>query len=1098
MKRLPADTATLDARRISALNTAFPLDIASHASNLSECMSIVEAWTARNAPGLSERSLSAFALWKIDQLAGKLAGQCLKEALARGTPQKQTKEDLISVLTAHALLELNLEHLAEPEKRLLADIHQAWLPTYQLAVQGFDPARQTNPQARWRMAEIYYGACAKVCEPFLEHLHRELHLACREANAALGLQMFGPHLIEDLQQHLLTRFELAVARAIEVDVQVYCSRQRIEKAQASREAYIAYLDSTFPDAQAYHRFYLRFPTLGRWLALITCFLIDNGRTLIVRLCADLSDISATFFGQKIVAIRSFTPGLSDAHAGGQSVLMVEAELADAHRGTFLYKPRCLSCEVALQGMLGHLARETVLHFATYRMLPRPDYGYTALIPPGRNHVQSAAEAGGIYEELGGYLALFHILGGSDIHFENLLIADGHAFICDGETALGVLPYDQSQALDTVLDSVYKTGLLEWPRQPAADGGAQMCLSGYAGGESFHLPFAQPRVKNRLSFGLSVRHEVGIPIDLDAANRVYLAGQLVRPEDFKAQILSGFTRVYRWFQREPSASARCVSALFAGASLRFVNWSTQIYTQMLLSACHPRCLMQPLEVDLIFNAVGEHTRAWDRDGLMAGRERLSLWQLDIPLFTVKARERELIHDYQTVLPITCETAPLTCTGRRIAHLSTGDCLQQMHYITASLSAGDVHSPSFVASAVEYARRIGWQLCQLLRPASEPVPWTSYRVSSAGVREIAIPTDLYNGSAGLALFLAYLDSIVPQPAFRQAAERALAYSMAHLDRQAIGAFQGQSGVIYVLLHLYHLWKRPELLAQAIALSHELSVYSEKDEEFDVLNGSAGVIPVMLGLAEAAPGEGLACAHRCARHLLEHAVCEVRGLSWPLKRPEEATANLTGFSHGASGIGWALIWLGAVTHQPEYIAAGRQAFVYEALHFDEHARDWYDVRTNSAAANQDGLHFANAWCNGAAGIGLSRIASWAMLGKQDDELLREAHIALATTLRNFHRLGNDTLCHGRAGNAELFLRFAILKGEPAFQMEANVQAQAQWRNFEKARTWIFGGIAGNVFPGLMIGLAGLGMHFLRLAHPERIPSPLLLDVYREVETS
>src|SRR4051812_42362057 len=36
----------------------------------------------------------------------------------------------------------------------------------------------------------------------------------------------------------------------------------------------------------------------------------------------------------------------------------------------------------------------------------------------------------------------------------------------------------------------------------------------------------------------------------------------------------------------------------------------------------------------------------------------------------------------------------------------------------------------------------------------------------------------------------------------------------------------------------------------------------------------------------------------------------------------------------------------------------------------------------------------------------------------LLREAHQALAATIRNFPRLMNDSLCHGRTGNAELFL--------------------------------------------------------------------------------
>ncbi|HET8843700.1 MAG TPA: lanthionine synthetase LanC family protein, partial [Ktedonobacteraceae bacterium] len=262
------------------------------------------------------------------------------------------------------------------------------------------------------------------------------------------------------------------------------------------------------------------------------------------------------------------------------------------------------------------------------------------------------------------------------------------------------------------------------------------------------------------------------------------------------------------------------------------------------------------------------------------------------------------------------------------------------------------------------------------------------------------------------------------------------------------------------------------------------------FDVFNGVAGIIPVMLGLAQVTSGEGLDCAHRCARHLLQHAEISGDGLSWPTKRPEEAKANLTGFSHGASGIGWALISLGCATDRPEYITAGRRAFSYETLYFDKDEQDWYDLRTNGVLANQNGLHFANAWCNGAAGIGLSRITSWAMLGKNDDGLLKEASQALAATLRNFHCLGNDTLCHGKAGNAELFLRFARLKDEPAFQVEANVQAQALWRSFEVARAWTFGGVGVEVFPGLMLGLAGLGMHFLRLAYPERVSSPLLLD--------
>jgi type 2 lantibiotic biosynthesis protein LanM len=818
---------------------------------------------------------------------------------------------------------------------------------------------------------------------------------------------------------------------------------------------------------------------------------------IERLSKDVAEISDAFFAKKIVKIRSSKPGKSDYHAGSQSVVLVEVEFTDACRDVFLYKPRCLRSEVALQAILDQLTNDGVLHFATRRILPKEGYGYEALIPPGRNHVASHAEAGHIYEELGGYLGLFYVLGGSDMHFENILVADGHAFICDGETVLGVLPSGQQHSWDTVLDSVYKTGRLEWPHTPAIDAMAEMRISGYAGGESFQIPFAQPRINDHhLSFALSVKHEVGIWIDTEAANRVYLDDQLVQPEDFKDQILDGFKRVHQWFQQKPSVATQWVSALFEQTSVRFINWSTQVYMQLLISARHPKYLMEPLEVDVLFNSLRDHPRKWDHNGLIAECEVSSLWQLDIPIFTMNAQKRELLHAHRTTLPKPFAVTPLEYAAKRIGHLSPENCSQQMQYITASLSFKDAHSPAFIASAMDYAQMIGWQLYNLLRAPSARAPWRSYEVTSLGIHEIDIQTDLYNGAAGIAVFMAYLDWIAPQQEFRLAAERALAYAITDRKREAIGAFQGLGGVIYLLTHLHHLWQNPQLLTLAVELSHELASHIRKDREFDVLGGAAGIIPVMIGLENATSGAGLHYAHRCAQHLLQHAVCTENALSWPFKRPEEAKANLTGFAHGTSGIGWALISLGCVANQPDYIAAGRRAFTYEASSFDEREQDWYDLRMNGVAANQHGHHFANAWCNGAAGIGLSRIASWAMLGKNDDDLLREAHIALSATLRNFHKLGNDTLCHGKAGNAELFLRIAQLKNEPAFQMEANVQVQAQWQNFEKARNWIFGGAGIHVFPGLMVGLAGLGMHFLRLAYPEWIPSPLLLDPPRNFD--
>ncbi|HEU5378983.1 MAG TPA: type 2 lanthipeptide synthetase LanM, partial [Ktedonobacteraceae bacterium] len=796
---------------MNSYNPIFPLDIASRASNLSEREHIVRELQTRDVPVSPDAQLSAFDQWKVNKMAGLLAGQFLKEALYRDVPEKYTQEYLGQILTLYKQYESELHRLKEDDTKLFAETHRAWLPTYHASLRDFDPASEQVLAADWYRAEIYNGRFARVCEPFLAHIQRELTAACARASTSLGRELFDAQIIEDMQNHLLNRFELALAWTIETDAKVYRTRHGIDKEHATAAEYSKYLDATFSDGESYHRFYLRFPTLGRWLAQVTCFLCDNGRTLIERLCNDAAEISEVLCEKQLARIRSWKPGKSDYHAGGQSVVFIEVELMDAESATFVYKPRCLRSESALQGLLERLTRDGVLDFATHRVLAKDGYGYVELVPSRRNHVETPEEAGRIYAELGGYLGLFHILGGSDLHHENLLIAHGHAFVCDGETILGVLPFGLDRSLDTVLGSVYQTGLLEWPRTSAA--ATEMRISGYAGGESFQFPMALPRINSqRMSFELTVQYEAGIQIDPDAANRIYLDGWLVQPEDFKDWILQGFKQVYTWFQQEPSEAIRCISALFEDAAIRFVNWDTQMYTQLLLSTRHPKCLMDPLEVDIILNGLREHPRKWDQDGLMVECELASLWQLDIPIFTVKAQSRELLHDRQTRLPVTLQLTPLEYAAQRIEHVSSENYLRQVQYITASLSADEVQNPSFVASSLDYARQIGWQLCQLLRPPDERAPWKMYQITAAGISEGDIPTDLYSGAAGVALFLAYLDALTPQQEFRQAAERALSYALTYQDRTLLGAFQGSGGLVYVLTHLHHLWRQPALLEQA----------------------------------------------------------------------------------------------------------------------------------------------------------------------------------------------------------------------------------------------------------------------------------------------
>jgi type 2 lantibiotic biosynthesis protein LanM len=503
--------------------------------------------------------------------------------------------------------------------------------------------------------------------------------------------------------------------------------------------------------------------------------------------------------------------------------------------------------------------------------------------------------------------------------------------------------------------------------------------------------------------------------------------------------------------------------------------------------HPRALMDPLECDLVFGRLRALPSKHAQDRALVEHEIAALWRWDVPLFGAGAETTTLTCDHQLPVATTLALSPLDNAVERVLGLSPENRDQQTAYVAASLAA-DPDDAAFRTACLDHAEQIGARLCRMQREPDAPAPWQSYRLTGDGAIVIDIEAELYNGSAGVALFLAHLDRARPDATLRATAQRALEHALSARDRSRMGAFGGTAGAIYVLTHLAHLWQDTALLDTATGLADELAQQLPSDRHFDVLNGAAGAIVVLLGLHRAT-GSGLDLAHGCAAHLLQHAVSDGDVLSWPLFTPEEASANLTGLAHGAGGIGWALTELGAATGRSEYVDAGRAAFRYEARHFDGTARDWYDLRRNPAPADRDGKHFANAWCNGAAGVGLTRLAAWDATGRTDDGLLHEARIALTATVRGFVRLRNDTLCHGRSGNAELMLRFAEVCGEPAWRLEANVAVRSQWRSVDDAGSG-FGDAGSSFFPGLMLGISGFGLHYLRLADPDRVPSVLLLD--------
>ena len=362
--------------------------------------------------------------------------------------------------------------------------------------------------------------------------------------------------------------------------------------------------------------------------------------------------------------------------------------------------------------------------------------------------------------------------------------------------------------------------------------------------------------------------------------------------------------------------------------------------------------------------------------------------------------------------------------------------------------------------------------------------------------ALGPDLYGGSSGIALFLAHVSAVTGDRDAARTALGAIRHAVGRAGKVAAtpNVYSGGLGVAVAAAEVGRLLGRSEVAEHAERLVAG-DPAGPVDGEFDLLLGRAGGVVGLLVLRRLLGDERLLdLAVRLGDELVGGARKSAGRLSWP-SRAIPGPRHLTGFSHGAAGAGYALTELAHTTGESRYREAAEGAFAYEAHVYDPAQRNWPDFRSSPSrpAASAPPTSFTVFWCHGAPGIALSRLRAYELSG--DDVRKTEAMVALETTRRTVLSslragAGNFSLCHGLAGNAEVLLEGArVLAGEEQVAAEPvpDVAAAGIERHGTGAEPWPCGARGGTT-PSLFLGLAGIGLFYLRLARPA-IPSVLLL---------
>jgi type 2 lantibiotic biosynthesis protein LanM len=846
-----------------------------------------------------------------------------------------------------------------------------------------------------------------------------------------------------------------------------------------------------------------YPVLGRLVVSQLERAVRARLEMAARLCRDRAALAGVLGGPDAEDALLAVQTLGDPHRGGRSV----ERLTFRSGFDVIYKPRPLAADRHFQDLQAWLnARGWMPAFRTCRIVDRGTHGWMEFVRP--EPCTSDAQVARHYERLGGYLALFYAIGGTDLHFENLIAAGEHPVVVDLETLfhpalVGPSPDLATASANTVVaESVLSVGLL--PEQIRI-GNASVDLSGLGAGDSQMSPDATPCWEEAGTDTMRlVRQRMLMPVG-DHCPTLGAGAERARLQPHIPGFLDGFERMYRMLvaSRDELLDAAGPLQAFAGSPTRVVLRPTHSYYLLHRESGHPNLLRDALDRDRHFDRLWQGVETDPALERVVACEHDDLWWGDIPVFTTRPASRDLWCSRGHRIAGYLQESGLEMVRRRLRRLGPVDLGRQLWLVRTALAAADPAAapadgpprpqrpfstgyPLAGQTPVDHAARIGDRLLEEALVASGHATWLGEFGASGQRASIGpIGADLYAGLSGVALFLATLGRVTGDRRYAACAHMAVrtirAQVTAGRGAAGIGGYAGWGSVVYALAHARVLLDLPALVADAESLVERLGDAIDADQQCDVVGGAAGCLLALLALHQVSgSAQTLKTATRCGDRLLAVAQGYGDGMGWVA--PGTGPQALAGLSHGAAGIALALLKLSAATGEPRYRDAALKAWRYERSLFDAGAGEWRDLRPAAAGAPL----FTTAWCHGAPGIGLARLAS---LDCVDDAGSRhDIDVAVHATLRQGFEM-NHSLCHGSFGNLELPMTAARVLDRADWK-SAGAAALARVARELTLHGPVCGSLAGLESPGLMTGLSGIGYGLLRLACPDSVPSILTLS--------
>lgn len=796
----------------------------------------------------------------------------------------------------------------------------------------------------------------------------------------------------------------------------------------------------------------------------------------------------------------------DSHCGKKQVIVFHFE-----KGTVIYKPRNLELDIQFEKLINYINKKLNVTLICGKIYNKGIYGWQEFIE--YKDCTNQLEVKEFYYKIGIFACIFYILSASDMHMENIICHGKDPVFIDLESIFQSFKGfgSDNQDIYVSLSNIIRNSVLLTCLFPAGmNMSSQRDISGITGHGGQVVSKGKYSFENKYTSEMKIIREDFIM--KDKKNIPQINGKRVEPRVNIVDIIKGFSDTFDVFlnNKNDFIKQNGIIDSFNNLPIRTIIRHTANYSTLLKASTEKKYLIDAANRNLLFDRLWIITENQKGFSDIVCSEIEDLLLGDIPYFFTYINsdhifnsKGEMIKNYK-IIPMQQQIKKV------ISILNTSEKKLQIDFIQKAMAipikrwelksnkqdftkiSNAYNHLMIPEKTLEFCRNIIARILDIayIDIEKKEIAWIDLKIEPNEQWSFT-PADnsLYSGIMGIALPLAEYYKRTLDPDIKKYISMILHTSFLYEEKyniiKKLSAYNGTPGTAYCYYYIASVFDNQSLKNFAVELLLSCENLINKDKDYDIVSGSAGALIIAVRLyKKTLRKDMLNFAIKCGEHLLEHVISKSVTYGWYTISSDNTI--LAGFSHGNSGIAWAMMELFGVTQNQKYKQCAERAINYENTLYNAEDNNWVDLRNRENRIKKEFPEPVN-WCHGAPGIGLSRIACKKI--SPDSIIDIDIKNAIAKTIKEGFG-GSDCLCHGSFGNLEILLEASKLYPESSYYNQA-MNIAYEIRSELDGRDVICGIPQKNIVPGFMIGLSGIAFGTLRLIAPNDTPNVLLFEL-------